>query len=81
MPSRLVPSRKISRARSISNRNVLEFTIVKENPLIAFCLIQGTAREPYTVIINLEEKYVAHWCPDFAKSRRSSSYRYKEEGI
>ncbi|QEE17373.1 hypothetical protein DSAG12_03206 [Promethearchaeum syntrophicum] len=65
MIQNLVSSSRLSRARSISDKNVLEFAIIQEIPLITYCIIQGSAQNPYTAIINLQEKYVAHYCPDF----------------
>ncbi|MHA1718805.1 MAG: hypothetical protein ACTSWX_02715 [Promethearchaeota archaeon] len=61
----LVSTSRLSRARSISDKNVLEFAIIQEDPLITYCIIQGSAPKPYTIIINLQDKYVAHYCPDF----------------
>lgn len=67
MVRRFVDSARLSRARRIKSQDVLEFQVVKDDPIIAYCVIQGSESKPYTIIINCEEKYIAHWCYDFAK--------------
>ncbi|MHA1202406.1 MAG: HEAT repeat domain-containing protein [Candidatus Heimdallarchaeaceae archaeon] len=67
MVRRFVQGNRLSRAKSITNKSVVEFKIVSDKPLIAYCLIQGSASTPYAVFIDLKEKLVGHNCPDFLK--------------
>ncbi|HME54372.1 MAG TPA: hypothetical protein VKM55_19255 [Candidatus Lokiarchaeia archaeon] len=64
---RLVQGSRLARARSIQNKDVVEFCKVKTEPLVVYCRIQGSDITPYTAIIDLEEGVVGHWCPDFFK--------------
>ncbi len=65
----MVKGSRLARARSISDRSVIEFKIVRKIPLITYCLIQGSASEPYIAFIDLKEKKVGHYCPDFTKGQ------------
>lgn len=67
MLERLVPPDKMKRARAISTKSVLELGRASKDPLVVYCIIQGSDAEPYTAIIDLGEQVVAHWCPDFIK--------------
>ncbi|MHA1929308.1 MAG: hypothetical protein ACTSV2_12100 [Candidatus Thorarchaeota archaeon] len=67
MPSRFVQGARLNRARKISDRSLVEFEVLSENPVIAYALIQGSGSEPYTVIIDDSRGVVAHSCPDFNK--------------
>ena len=69
MISNMVKGSRLSRARSITDRSVIEFKIVKKNPLITYCLIQGSASVPYIAFIDLKENKVGHYCPDFSKGQ------------
>ncbi|WP_457558943.1 hypothetical protein [Candidatus Harpocratesius sp.] len=66
MVRRFVDSARLSRAKRIKSKDVLEFQVVKDNPVIAYCVIQGSESKPYIIIINCEEMYIAHWCYDYA---------------
>jgi len=48
---------------------LVEFEILQEDPVIVYGLIQGSASEPYTVIIDMSEPAIYHSCPDFNKGR------------
>ncbi len=63
---RLLSKSRLSRARAIPQTAVVEFVKIQDDPLVAYALIQGSEREPYIAIIDLQDKIVAHWCPDFA---------------
>ncbi len=65
MAERLLSKSRLERARAIPDHAIVEFAKVQDEPLVVYGLIQGSDREPYTVLIDLEEKIVAHWCPDF----------------
>ncbi|TFG30421.1 hypothetical protein EU528_08295 [Candidatus Thorarchaeota archaeon] len=67
MPSRFVHGARLSRARKISDKSLVEFEVLSENPVVAYALIQGSGSEPYTVIIDDSQGIVAHTCPDFNK--------------
>ena len=69
MPNRLIDSTRLSRARRISDNSLVEFEILKEDPITVYGLIQGSASEPYTVIIDMSERAIYHSCPDFNKGR------------
>lgn len=69
MIGNMVKGSRYSRARAISDRSVIEFKILNQNPLVTYCLIQGSAPEPYIVFIDLKKNVVGHYCPDFAKGR------------
>ncbi|MCE7747841.1 MAG: hypothetical protein GPJ51_05550 [Candidatus Heimdallarchaeota archaeon] len=69
MVHRLVRGNRLSRAKSITARSVVEFKVVKEKPLIAYCLIQGSASQPYMVFIDLKKNLVGHKCPDYMKGQ------------
>jgi hypothetical protein len=72
----MVDTARMGRARKISSKAVLEFKIVSEDPLKAYCLIKGSSSRPYIQIIDLEKKIVGHSCPDFNKSRGNRYSRY-----
>ncbi|MHA1305298.1 MAG: hypothetical protein ACTSPI_16490, partial [Candidatus Heimdallarchaeaceae archaeon] len=69
MPNRFLDSNRMRRAQSISDRKLLEFSIVSEEPLVVYCFIQGSSSDPYAVLIDLKNNVIAHWCPDFVKRR------------
>ncbi|MCY3413845.1 MAG: hypothetical protein INQ03_19530 [Candidatus Heimdallarchaeota archaeon] len=63
--SKFIDSARVARAKKISSKKVLEFEIIKKDPLITFMVIQGSSRDPYIVIIDLEKREAVHSCPDF----------------
>ncbi|OLS31819.1 MAG: hypothetical protein HeimAB125_15140 [Candidatus Heimdallarchaeota archaeon AB_125] len=69
MISNMVKGSRLSRARSITDRSVVEFKIVRKKPLITYCMIQGSASIPYVAFIDLKENKVGHYCPDFSKGQ------------
>ncbi len=71
IPTRIIDSSRLSRAKKISKSKVNEFEVVSEEPLIAFSIIQGSSSSPYTVIIDFENNKAYHSCPDY---NRISSY-------
>jgi hypothetical protein len=74
MVNNFVQGSRLSRARAITERSVIEFNIVQDNPLVVYSLIQGSGKQPYCCIIDLDKDLVAHYCPDFARSGRQRSW-------
>ncbi|MBN2151049.1 MAG: hypothetical protein JW839_06380 [Candidatus Lokiarchaeota archaeon] len=74
MAERLLSKTRLERARAIPDHAVVEYAKVQDEPLVVYGRIQGSDSEPYTVIIDLEQKVVAHWCPDF-EGGGAGSYR------
>lgn len=66
MPHISIDSQRWARARRIKSKDILEFNVVNEDPVVAYCKIQGSEAQPYTVIINCEKNYLAHYCADFS---------------
>ena len=77
---RFIDSSRLSRARKITERSVLEFKIVQEDPVITYCYLQGSASDPYICFIDLKDNKVGHSCPDFDKSNRYNNQRNQIAG-
>lgn len=66
---KLVDSSRLSRAKRITDKSLIEFEILNEDPIVVYSIIKGSAPEPYVVIIDCKDKLLGHWCPDFRPSR------------
>ncbi|MCF2138012.1 MAG: hypothetical protein K9W43_12330 [Candidatus Thorarchaeota archaeon] len=72
MVFRFVEDKRLAKAKKISDSKV-SLHIIRERPLSLWASIQGSAKDPYYIAIDLEMGVVGHVCPDFLRSKSRPS--------